>query len=108
VLRDPDKRERYDRLGGNWHQGDDVSAATGFDGFGGAGEPGDVRVEFGDAGFSDFFETLFGPRVTGFRSRGPDHEALVELSLEEAASGGPLRVSLDDGRSSGRRSRCRR
>jgi len=99
VLRDPDKRERYDRLGANWRQGDDVSGAPGFDGFGWAAEPGGVRVEFGNAGFSDFFETLFGPRVTGFRTRGPDHEAQVELSLEEAAAGGPLRVSLEDGRS---------
>jgi curved DNA-binding protein len=99
VLRDPDKRERYDRLGGNWRQGEDVSGAAGFDGFASARDPGGVRVEFGEAGFSDFFETLFGPRVTDFTARGADHEALLELSLEEAAAGGPLSVSLEDGRS---------
>ena len=30
VLRDKDKRARYDRLGPNWKAGDDVSAASGF------------------------------------------------------------------------------
>jgi curved DNA-binding protein len=99
VLRDPDKRERYDRLGSAWHQGDDVSGAEDFDGFSFQPEADGVRVEFGEPGFSDFFETLFGPRVTSFRSRGSDHEALLELSLEEAAAGGPLRVSLENDRS---------
>jgi curved DNA-binding protein len=99
VLRDPDKRERYDRLGSRWHQGEDVSDAPGFDGSASAGEPGGIRVDFGEAGFSEFFEGLFGPRVTSFKIRGADHEVVLELSLEEAATGGPLRVSLEDGRS---------
>ncbi|HEY2160653.1 MAG TPA: DnaJ domain-containing protein, partial [Solirubrobacteraceae bacterium] len=30
VLRDPEKRERYDRLGANWRAGQDVSGAAGF------------------------------------------------------------------------------
>src|SRR4051794_29790517 len=45
VLRDPEKRERYDRLGANWKAGEDVSGAAGWEdvfrdrdrGFGGAG-----------------------------------------------------------------------
>jgi curved DNA-binding protein len=99
VLSDAEKRERYDRLGANWRQGDDVSGAPGFDGFERAGPDG-VRFEFGDGGFSDFFESLFGSARTGdIRMRGADQEAAVDLSLEEAAAGGPLRVSFDDGRS---------
>src|SRR5436190_11513744 len=51
VLRDPEKRERYDRLGANWRAGEDVSGAQGFEGFrggDGGGSPfGDVRVDFG-------------------------------------------------------------
>src|SRR4051794_41919263 len=43
VLRDPDKRERYDRLGSNWRAGQGGSGAAGVDprgfggGFGGGG-----------------------------------------------------------------------
>jgi curved DNA-binding protein len=117
VLRDPEKRERYDRLGANWRSGDDVSGAAGFgrSRAGGASRPGsgfeDVRVSFGDgAGFGDFsdlFEGLFGGRSgRGFAGegfgrprRGADLEAELELSLEEAAHGGHHWVSLPGGRS---------
>jgi curved DNA-binding protein len=120
VLRDPEKRERYDRLGANWRAGQDVSGSPGFDGFdrsagrGGAGFggfDGETRVEFGDSGFSDFFEGLFGSvgrggRRTGpgfegfggFSGRGSDQEATLELTLEEAARGGRRRISLAPGR----------
>jgi curved DNA-binding protein len=111
VLRDPEKRERYDRLGANWKAGQDVSGASGFDeGYGAGNGFGDVRVEFGDLGggdFSDFFEGLFGRpggRAAGqgtfgeFSTRGSDHEAVLELALEEAAAGGKRRISLGDGR----------
>src|SRR5258708_7899005 len=39
VLRDPEKRARYDRLGSGWRAGQDVSGAAGFDprDFGGDG-----------------------------------------------------------------------
>ena len=98
VLSDADKRERYDRLGSNWRQGEDVSGAPGFDGQ--RARPDGVRFEFGDGAFSDFFESLFGSaRMGDIRTRGADLEAMVDLSLEEAAAGGPLRVSLGDGRS---------
>jgi len=118
VLRDPEKRERYDRLGANWKAGQDVSGSPDFDsfrtgqggfgGFGGFGGGGETRVEFGDSGFSDFFESLFGnrPRTAGrtgggfdgFSVRGGDQEATLELSLEEAARGGRRRISLEGGR----------
>jgi curved DNA-binding protein len=105
VLRDPEKRERYDRLGPNWKAGQDVSGAPGFDGF------EDVRVEFGGGGFggadfSDFFEGLFGSRAggrrargfEGFSGRGSDLEAVLELTLEDAFAGGKRRFALADGR----------
>jgi curved DNA-binding protein len=117
VLRDPEKRERYDRLGSNWRAGDDVSDAAGFGGFrrpaGGGFE--EVRFDFGDgggfsgvSGFSDLFEEMFGggPRRGGFGpgfgrggGQGGDLEAELELSLEEAFSGGRRWVQLADGRS---------
>jgi curved DNA-binding protein len=116
VLRDPEKRERYDRLGANWKAGQDVSGASGFGGFtGGNGDYadfrddfGDVRVEFGGGEFSDFFEGLFGGGrarrssgfggFEGFSTRGSDQEAELELSLEEAAKGGRRKISLGRGR----------
>jgi curved DNA-binding protein len=107
VLRDPEKRERYDRLGPSWRAGQDVSGASGFEGGRGSGGFEDVRVDFGGGDFSDFFEGLFGGQGRrrgaggfggGFSGRGTDVEAVLELSLEEAARGGRRRISLDDGR----------
>src|SRR4051794_5159435 len=103
VLRDPEKRSRYDRLGSNWRAGQDVSSAPGFDprDFGGFGDG--VRVEHGDGeDFSDLFDGLFGRRRGrrrgGFDGFSMDQEAVLELSLPEAARGGPRRLSLGDGR----------
>ena len=103
VLRDPGKREKYERLGANWKAGEDVSGASGFGGgFGGGNGQG-----FGDgdaAGFSDFFESFFGGRrgasrgFEGFSMRGGDQEATIEVTLEEAARGGKQKISLADGR----------
>src|SRR3954469_10558956 len=84
VLRDDEKRERYDRLGQNWKAGQDVSGASGFEGF---GNGGGVQFDFGEgADFSDFFEGMFGGRrgrrgggggggggFGGFSTRGSDH-----------------------------------
>ena len=108
VLRDPEKRERYDRLGSNWRAGQDVSGAAGFgEGFDTGNGFDNVRVEFGSGDFSDFFEGIFGRRRSGagragfegFSMRGGDHEAVLDLGLEEAASGGKRWLSLGDGRS---------
>jgi curved DNA-binding protein len=115
VLRDPEKRERYDRLGAGgagFRTGQDVSGARGFGG-GANGFGSGARVDSGtggDADFSDFFESLFGGggsssaggrrrQTSGdFALRGGDHEATVELTLEEAARGGKRRFTFDDGR----------
>jgi curved DNA-binding protein len=101
VLRDPEKREKYDRLGANRKVGEDVSGGSGFGGgFGGGDGQG-----FGDgAGFSDFFESFFGGGrgasrgFDGFSMRGGDQEATLEVTLEEAARGGKRKISLADGR----------
>lgn len=108
VLRDSEKREKYERLGANWKAGEDVSGASGFGGgFGGgaSGFGGGDGQGFGDgAGFSDFFESFFGgrrgasPGFEGFSMRGGDQEATLEVALEEAARGGKRKISLADGR----------
>ncbi|HWF49649.1 MAG TPA: DnaJ C-terminal domain-containing protein [Solirubrobacteraceae bacterium] len=115
VLRDEDKRRRYDRLGANWKAGQDVSGSPGFEeavrnGDGGRGFR-DVRVDFGGGGiddgdFSDFFDSFFSRGTSsrgatagsGFSMRGSDQEAVLELSLEEAARGGRRTLTFGDGR----------
>jgi curved DNA-binding protein len=100
VLSDPDKRERYDRLGANWRQQEQQAPEANFEeffthqGFG----SDDARAEFSD----DLFERLFGGRSAGGpgqRSGGPlrglDREAQLELTLEEALQGGRRRLTLD-------------
>ncbi|MEA2387189.1 MAG: curved DNA-binding protein [Thermoleophilaceae bacterium] len=91
VLRDPEKREKYDR--GPEEAAFDFGNGQGFSGFG-AAESGD---------FSDFFGSFFGGGgrrggFEGFRSRGGDREATLELTLEEAKRGGRRRLTLGDGR----------
>ncbi|MBK7645166.1 MAG: DnaJ domain-containing protein [Planctomycetes bacterium] len=55
VLKDPQKRARYDQLGANWKEGQSFTPP------GGGGAAGDF--EFQDLeGFSDFFASLFGQR----------------------------------------------
>jgi curved DNA-binding protein len=110
VLRDSEKRERYDRFGQNWKAGQDVSdAGAGFrdvdfgDGDGG-GFRGFGGGDFGGGNFSDFFEGMFGSRgrggartaggFDGFSARGSDQEATLELTLEEAASGGRRKLTI--------------
>ena len=102
VLKDPDKRQKYDTLGMNWQAGQDFTPPPGWQG-GGAG--GGFRVDFGgDAGgFSDFFKTLFGGGLSdlfggagggNFGSAGGyspvrrDSEVDLELPLEEVVRGG--------------------
>jgi curved DNA-binding protein len=95
VLRDDEKRQRYDRVGRGHSAGDDVSGTVDFEDFVG----------------SDFFEGLFGGRAgrggrarggfggfggfDGRGGRGGDVEATLEISLEEAVRGGRRRVSID-------------
>jgi curved DNA-binding protein len=99
VLNDPEKRERYDRLGDPRSAGAEGPDMAGFeDMFGRGGFGPDVRVEFGEGGFSDFFESLFGQgagTADGGPLRGRDREAVLDLSLEESLEGGRRRLSLD-------------
>jgi len=100
VLSDPQKRERYDRLGASWRQGQEFEGAGGFDPrqfeqmFGGGGGQG--------GGFSDFFAQMFGDmfagqgRAGGARApqRGADANAQVDLSVGEALLGGRRPMSF--------------
>ena len=115
VLKDPEKRQKYDTLGPNWQQGQDFSPPPGW---GGA-----AHMDFGgDAGgFSDFFRTIFGGFASGgrgvsmddlFRSqgRGGEEEMSLELSLEDILRGGKKTISMEQvvHGADGRPSRSRR
>ncbi len=70
VLKDKEKRRRYDQLGANWKQGQDFRPPPGFEGFsfnfGGA----DGFSGGGASGFSDFFEAIFGMGGMGAGGQG--------------------------------------
>jgi DnaJ-class molecular chaperone len=83
VLSDISKRRKYDTLGPNWQD---------QFGFPSAGRRGSnfrgSTMDYNSAGFSDFFEALFGRSSTSTRKAGEDIEQRVEVTLQEAYSGG--------------------
>jgi curved DNA-binding protein len=121
ALSDAEKREKYDQLGANWRQWQNMGGdPRGFDWGQWYAQPGGgrVHVQYGDlgdlfggaggGGFSDFFEAIFGglgQRGTGSggaraqprAARGQDYEQEVEITLEEAFAG-TTRVLQKDGR----------
>jgi curved DNA-binding protein len=101
VLKDPEKRRRYDRLGSNYKAGAEFRPPP----------DGGFTFDFGNLGdlgrnsaFSDFFDMLFGQagnfstasggtsspstqNRSSNRSKALDQEADVELTVEELAKG---------------------
>src|ERR1700733_4900957 len=57
VLKDPDKRKRYDQFG---HAGVGGNGQSGFEGYGGFGQGQNVNFDFGDLGLGDIFSSFFG------------------------------------------------
>lgn len=113
VLKDPEKRKKYDQFGADWEHGQNFRPPPGYENmnFGGGGG-------FGGGDFSDFFETIFsGGGAQGFGGggfggaqgfsggggfhqqrprKGENSEAILLLSLEEAYKGGPKSVTVQE------------
>ena len=102
VLKDPEKRQRYDMIDPNMQSGQDFTPPPGW-GQGG----GFQHVEFG-GDFSDFFQTLFGGaggQFGGFRDIfggggyqrpvSKDTEAEITMSLEQILKAGDVTLTLN-------------
>ena len=100
VLKDPEKRAAYDRLGDNMKAGQEFHPPpnwdSGFEFRGGGFTDADM------GGFSDFFAELFGQRgradqaaySTQFNAHSQDHHAKVVVDLEAAFHGAMRSISL--------------
>jgi curved DNA-binding protein len=109
VLKDPEKRVAYDRLGSDWKANQEFRPPPDWN----------AGFEFSERGFagadasqhSDFFESLFGHgfgaaqgrqgtqgrhggRASAFHAPGQDHYAKVMIELEEAYQGGTRSITL--------------
>lgn len=109
VLSDPKKRQQFDTLGQNWKSGQEFRPPPGWQG---QPPPGAQFEGFnfggnGNAGFSDFFETLFGRmggnggRQPGYapfgeeQDQGPDPTvAEVEVPLGTVIRGGQISIKV--------------
>jgi curved DNA-binding protein len=107
VLSDPEKRKKYDRFGQDWQHGQEFDPGPGQRTM----TPEEFEAAFGgSAGFSDFFQELFGgqfrrdfrgapKRHARYGYRGADVRAELPLPIADALAGGkrsfdfPARVS---------------
>jgi curved DNA-binding protein len=111
VLKDKEKRAKYDRFGSAWKQAQRTGGRPqGFE---------NIEFDFGDgvgaSGFSSFFESLFGgaggfsgfgggfgagqrggQRQGGRPRGGQDVESTLRLTLRQAAHGGKQQVTVSD------------
>lgn len=112
VLKDPDKRAKYDQFGRDWQRAQQMGG--GFDWTSWAQQQSagprytrrTVNVENledifgGSGGFSDFFETLFGggapgPRTARQSQRGRNANHPISVTLEESYLGSTRTLSKD-------------
>lgn len=98
VLKDAQKRQRYDQFGhaGVGGNGGGFSGGNPFEGFGGFGGQ-NINFDFGDGGLGDIFGQFFGGGQQQQRGpkRGRDVETTITLSFEEAVFGVERKLELD-------------
>jgi molecular chaperone DnaJ len=98
VLKDTDKRKRYDQFG---HAGVGGAGGNPFGGgFGGFGQGQNVNFDFGDLGLGDIFSSFFGGGFAGAQggghrqARGRDVQADIEINFEQAVFGTEVDLNL--------------
>ena len=96
ILKDQQKRQRYDQFGHAGVGGDPGAGGNPFGGFSGQ----NVHFDFGDGGLGDIFGQFFGGgnQQQGAPKRGRDVETTVTIAFEEAVFGVEKEISmtLDD------------
>jgi len=118
VLRDKEKRARYDQLGDSYQNWQRTGGAPGNFNWeqwytntpGGSGQQVNVEDLFGGlGGFSDFFSSIFGgmggttTRQTTRRTRQPQaYEQPVQITLDEAYHGAARALQVDNRRLEGK------
>ena len=121
VLKDQEKREKYDRFGSAWKRAQTTGAPPpGFeDLFSAFSRQGVQDFDLSGSGFSSFFDLLFGSGLGreatsrpgarvhwttgGIRQAGADHDARISLTLAEAAQGGRRELRISDPASGSKR-----
>lgn len=101
VLKDPEKRNAYDKFGANWEAGQDFKPPPNWDA--GFEFTGGNYTGADSSGFSDFFENLFGghahftggrSRTSTFRMQGENQHAKIVIRLEDAFQGSKQTITL--------------
>ncbi|MFX1677393.1 DnaJ C-terminal domain-containing protein [Paraburkholderia sp. A2WS-5] len=96
VLKDPEKRAAYDRMGTQWRAGEEFQPPPNWDEgfeFSGASENAGTHADL-----NDFFEAMFG-RARAAHARpshamGQDHHAKVVIDIEDAYRGAQRSILL--------------
>jgi curved DNA-binding protein len=119
VLKDPDKRKKYDTLGSNWKQYEQAYGGGGADFSQWARQGGGreysrtyASEDFGGTDFSDFFNSFFSGsygqavgnpfegqrrgRTGGRPAKGQDYEATLEVTLDEAFHGSKRMITINE------------
>lgn len=94
VLKDKEKRAQYDQLkASGYRPGEDFRPPPGF---GNGGFQFDFNEMGGNAGFSDFFESLFGASRRGPAPPPAGSRVRLAIPLERAFSGGKQKVRIGE------------
>lgn len=94
VLKDKDKRAQYDQLkASGYRPGEDFRPPPGF---GNGGFQFDFNEMGGGAGFSDFFESLFGGTRRGPVPPAAGSRVRLAIPLERAFSGGKQKIRIGE------------